>query len=498
MTHASPQPAAFQHRGVLEGFYGPPWSHADRLWWIERLGRWGLNRYVCAPKDDAFQRENWRDPYPDDTMRAFAELVERGDEQGVQVGFAISPGLSIRYSSPEDLTLLQRKLARFREIGSRFLTLALDDTASELSDARDRAEFGSLAEAHVRAAEVARDAIGAEATLWLVPVDYAGVADTDYLATLGQQLPAGVEVGWSGRTVVSPTLTRAEAEARARCLRRRLLVWDNTPVADGPMRVLLHQGPYVGRDPELATHVSGILLNAMQHAHASATLVHTAAAYLADPAGYEPEAAWLAATREIGAGAPDAFATFAAAHRFSALADRDGDRELAAAFEALRRAVDAGRASEAPRAGLRALLDQRLAAAETLRDELADRALLAEIEPWIEAHHTESARMSAALDALETVLGEASALDKCLALVRFEGRLTRLPPASLASYGPRRVLVPQFGDLTGSGARFGSDPCLFRDACLADRVLEFVEDTCRSRLGGRAGPGGPVRSAPPA
>src|SRR5258706_10868738 len=46
----------FVHRGIIEGFYGPPYSHADRLWLIDKLGAWGLNRYVYAPKDDPLHR----------------------------------------------------------------------------------------------------------------------------------------------------------------------------------------------------------------------------------------------------------------------------------------------------------------------------------------------------------------------------------------------------------------------------------------------------------
>ena len=94
-----------------------------------------------------------------DAAGEFAELVERGERAGVQVGFAVSPGLSIRYSSADDLDALQRKLAGFREIGARFLTLALDDTTSELEDPGDRAAFASLAHAHIHAAETAREAL---------------------------------------------------------------------------------------------------------------------------------------------------------------------------------------------------------------------------------------------------------------------------------------------------------------------------------------------------
>ena len=85
----------FIHRGVVEGFYGPPYTHADRLWLLDRLGAWGMNRYVYAPKDDPLHRAQWRDPYPADALREFAELVERGRAAGVEVGFAVSPGLTI-------------------------------------------------------------------------------------------------------------------------------------------------------------------------------------------------------------------------------------------------------------------------------------------------------------------------------------------------------------------------------------------------------------------
>jgi hyaluronoglucosaminidase len=93
----------FVHRGVVEGFYGPPWSQADRLWMIERLGRWGMNRYVHAPKNDPLHRDRWREPYPAPLAREFAALLEHGAKHGVSAAFALSPGLSIRYSSNEDV-----------------------------------------------------------------------------------------------------------------------------------------------------------------------------------------------------------------------------------------------------------------------------------------------------------------------------------------------------------------------------------------------------------
>ena len=39
--------------GVIEGFYGPPWTHEERLDFIRFCGEHGFNAWVHAPKDDS-------------------------------------------------------------------------------------------------------------------------------------------------------------------------------------------------------------------------------------------------------------------------------------------------------------------------------------------------------------------------------------------------------------------------------------------------------------
>ena len=78
--------------GLIEGFYGPPWSWAARAE-VMRVGHErGLDLYLYGPKDDPLHRERWREPYPPDELDGFAGLVA---EDTMRVGFAISPGLSI-------------------------------------------------------------------------------------------------------------------------------------------------------------------------------------------------------------------------------------------------------------------------------------------------------------------------------------------------------------------------------------------------------------------
>ena len=473
----------FLHRGVIEGFYGPPYAHADRLWLIDRLSAWGMNCYVYAPKDDPLHRAQWRTPYPADMLREFTELIERGRDAGVQVGFAISPGLTIEYASVDDVRALQAKFRSFYDLGARWFCLALDDVPTTLLHTGDQAHFGSLGAAHVALAHAVADAVGAESTLWVVPTDYVGVEPTDYLEVLGEKLAPSIEVGWTGRTVISPIIPAAEAAQRARTLRRRILVWDNVPVNDGPMRPMLHLGPYVGRAPDLAEHVSGLLLNPMTHARASAIGLRTAAEYMRDPTVYDPEAAWQAAIAETGAGAPEAFAIFAAAHRFSPLLPADRDRDLQDAVAGLRSTLRAAGDPTACLAEMRRLVNARVTVAETLRSSLADRRLADEIEPWLAAHRGESERLAAAVDCFEVLCADAAALQRVFAFLYLEGKLTRIAPSAVSSYGPRRVLYPQMGSLRDEGAAFSADRALFVGCCLVDEVIEMAEQLAARLLG---------------
>ncbi|MDE6146307.1 MAG: beta-N-acetylglucosaminidase domain-containing protein, partial [Muribaculaceae bacterium] len=51
-------------RGVIEGFYGNPWSHEARISMFEFMGRHKMNEYTYGPKNDPYHRGSWATPYP--------------------------------------------------------------------------------------------------------------------------------------------------------------------------------------------------------------------------------------------------------------------------------------------------------------------------------------------------------------------------------------------------------------------------------------------------
>ncbi|MEH0628032.1 beta-N-acetylglucosaminidase domain-containing protein [Streptomyces stelliscabiei] len=101
-------------------------------------------RVRLLPKDDPYLRERWRDAYPDARLDRLRELVDRAGADHVRFTYALSPGLSVCYSSADDITALVRKFASLYDIGVRSFAIPLDDISyTKWNCAADQEEFGS-------------------------------------------------------------------------------------------------------------------------------------------------------------------------------------------------------------------------------------------------------------------------------------------------------------------------------------------------------------------
>jgi len=123
---------SFPERGIVEGFYGKPWSHQDRLAMLRFEGQHAMNVYYYAPKDDPYHRLLWRKPYPPAQMKQLGELVDTARANFVDFCFAISPGLSMTYSNDQDFSDLMGKLDGVSKLGVGCFALFLDDVPPEL------------------------------------------------------------------------------------------------------------------------------------------------------------------------------------------------------------------------------------------------------------------------------------------------------------------------------------------------------------------------------
>lgn len=300
-------------RGVIEGFYGEPWSHAERLRLLRELGSWRMNRYVYAPKDDARHRSRWRDPYPADEAARLAELARAGRESGVDVVYALHPGLDMVHADERDHAAIARKVRALHELGIRRFALLFDDIEYGLDDSRDVRTWGSGPGGSGRAhgATCSRfetevlEPLGLGGTLLMVPTDYAGSGRTEYRDGLGETLGADVGVMWTGDDIVVGSVTAEHVRGAADAFGGRpLVLWDNFPVNDfDPSRAFL--GPLVGR-PADPVGLHGILANPMVQFEPSRFALHTVAAWALDPSGYDPAAAAEDALHAVAGAEADA------------------------------------------------------------------------------------------------------------------------------------------------------------------------------------------------
>jgi len=348
--------------GAVEGYYGPPLAHAERIELVRWLGAHGFNAYGYAPKDDPYHRERWREPYPPDREAEFKELVSEGTAAGIDVALVVSPGLD--WKPGEDDAALTRKLESFAALGARTLGVAFDDVAP------GGAQLGA---AH--AAGIASAVRGIDARWITCPTDYATDHATAYLRAYCDGLPDGVDVMWTGPSIVSPRVDGAMARALAKDLGRPMLFAENYPVNDGAMQGALHLGPYRGRAPDLPASCSGVFFNFMSRARASRLGLACGARFWLDPTA-DTEQTWS----ELLTAEFEALAPLARASRTWAL-DPAPDERIAGMVQ---------QAIEGDPAPLNAYLDAgcRAGLEETLSDEIA---------PWLDQWETERLAMQCAI-----------------------------------------------------------------------------------------------------
>ena len=245
--------------GVIEGFYGDPWSQLERLACIDALAGWGANTYVWAPKAEPRHRDAWQDPFTAEELTNFATLIHHDDRIMVSIG--LTPGST---ATIDDIIVKMKPVV---DAGCRIITLCFDDLP--VLDAGRR---------HRELSHGICDQLGVE--VLLVPTHYAGTTSSPYLAALCDGLDDRVTVMWTGNSVVTDEISVAQANTRARVMGERApLIWDNVPVNDAMMSSHLHLGPYVGRDPKLRDVVSGVLLNPMISLRASLPMIESACAW---------------------------------------------------------------------------------------------------------------------------------------------------------------------------------------------------------------------------
>ena len=292
-------------RGTVEGFYGTPWSHKARLSQIEFYGRNKMNVYIYGPKDDPYHRDHWRVPYPEDEAKRIQELNEHAKQWGVKFYWAIHPGVDIKWNDA-DRDALMAKFEKMYALGIRAFAVFFDDIWGEGTKADKQAALLNYVDNHFIATH--KDV----APLIMCPTEYNRAWANDekgYLRTLGEQMNQGIEIMWTGNTVVH-CIDKESMEWINQRIRRKAYIWWNFPVSDF-VRDHILLGPAYGNGLDIAADMSGFVSNPMEHAEASKISLYGIADYTWNMEAYDPIRDWEKGLAAVLPAATPALRTFA-------------------------------------------------------------------------------------------------------------------------------------------------------------------------------------------
>lgn len=308
-------------RGSVEGFYGKPWSHRDRLAQLKFYGENKLNTYIYGPKDDPYHSSlsnhgdstnpdsqgGWRVPYPAAEAQNIRELAETAKKYKVDFVWAIHPGQDIKWNE-EDFQNLLNKFDKMYELGVRSYAVFFDDISGEGTNPVRQAELLN---------RLNREFVQTKADvtpLIMCPTEYnkswANPRPDGYLSILGEKLDPSIQIMWTGDRVCAD-ITIETLDWIQKLIKRPSYIWWNFPVTDYVRhKVLL--GPSYGLDAKATSkQMSGFVSNPMENAEASKVALFGIADYTWNVAAYDYLKSWEHAINTLMPGAPEAFRTLA-------------------------------------------------------------------------------------------------------------------------------------------------------------------------------------------
>ncbi|MGH7483743.1 MAG: beta-N-acetylglucosaminidase domain-containing protein [Longimicrobiales bacterium] len=247
--------------GIIEGYYGKPWSWREREEAATFLAGHGYRFYLYAPKADPWLRRRWQEPHADDVAAGLAALAARCREAGMRFGVGLSPYDAHHGYDDAARDALARKLAFFDDIGADDVAVLFDDMRGDLPDLADR-QAAIVADAA---------ALTGAGRIIVCPSYYSddpvldrvfGRRPDRYLERLGEALDPAIEVFWTGEEVCSRELSVGHLRRVADQLDRKPFLWDNYPVNDGQrMSQYLHLRGFTGRPAAIAAEVAAHGIN---------------------------------------------------------------------------------------------------------------------------------------------------------------------------------------------------------------------------------------------
>ena len=422
--------AEIKNRGFIEGYYGNPWSNADRAELMRYGGDLKLTQYFFAPKDDPYHNKKWRELYPEEKLAEIRELARVGNQNKTRYVWTIHPFMNnrIRFGNDadyqKDLETIKAKFTQLMDVGVREFGILADDAPSPVGGynsynrlMKDMTDW--LTEKQATYGGLRKEMI-------FVPGQYWGNGREDELKALNENLPTSTSMTLTGGKIwgeVSESFLsnlKNNLTAGGKTY-RPVSLWVNWPVTDNSKQHLILGGGekflHPNVDPSL---LSGIMLNPMQQSEPSKIALFSEAQYAWKQWKSEEEAKKVndIAFNFVENGKfTDSEASIAFRELGKHMINQNMDGrvvkleesvELAPKLAAFMSKLKAGQDVGAEREGLRAEF-AKLKAAAQLYKASGDEKMRAQIHYWLDNTIDQMDALSALLDGTEAIATNDSA-----------------------------------------------------------------------------------------
>jgi hyaluronoglucosaminidase len=247
--------------GIIEGYFGRSWSWVERAAVVQRLAPAGYDFFHYAPKIDAKLRRDWQQLYDPMESAEIERFAAHCAAHKMRFGVGLTPyGAHLDFND-EVRTALKAKLAQLDALGINDLAILFDDMRGDLPDlANIQSDIVGFITEHSKASR-----------FFMCPSYYSndpvldrvfGERPKGYLKTLGKGIDKAIPIYWTGEEVCSAEYRLGHLAETSEQLGRKLALWDNYPVNDGPrMSNYLHLRAFTGRPANLGKHVSHHAIN---------------------------------------------------------------------------------------------------------------------------------------------------------------------------------------------------------------------------------------------
>lgn len=301
--------ADVQNRGIIEGYYGVPYTALVTKDLFRFMARYKMNTYMYGAKSDPYHSHLWSEPYPTHitaeqertgylTQDMMRDITAAAHQNKVNFVWAIHPGKA--FADPADATVLDRIMGKFEsmyQLGVRQFGVFVDDVGVPSDPATMRLCADRLADLQHRI-DTRWNTPGAAPADTVKPLHYVpqlyayGWVDLEQARTFYESLrlvPAKVNIYITGKNVWSVPNNHDLALVR-QWMGREVSWWWNYPCNDQDPTKLFVMDTYTNFRDE--THIistdrlerqlqgtNTVIINPMQQGELSKVALFSVADY---------------------------------------------------------------------------------------------------------------------------------------------------------------------------------------------------------------------------